>query len=166
MTLAAACLVFPDLLFEPVTDKIDGRVHGRRTLFGLDEKVPEVEHDVDDLIVALGAQGDVRVEDAVIYVVIEMADLLFSVLPQGIGDAKILSFDKYLHWGRLMVMGLGEFRLAKMCSCTRAAACAVRCVSNQARAAPSATMMTMITMRATTYGPRGRVLMIWRGMRR
>jgi hypothetical protein len=47
-------------------------------------------------------------------------------------------------------MGLDEFRLAKMGSCTEIAVCVTRCDSNQARAAPSAMMITRITMRATT----------------
>jgi hypothetical protein len=53
---------------------------------------------------------------------------------------------------------------AKMGSCPESAACATRCVSNQARAAPSAMMISAITMRATTYGVCGLVLMICLGI--
>ncbi|HEY7979846.1 MAG TPA: hypothetical protein VID19_00060 [Candidatus Eremiobacteraceae bacterium] len=101
-----------------------------------------------------------RIEDAVIDVVVEMADLLFGVFSQRIGDVEIFASDEYLHSRCLPVTGLDEFRLAKMGSCPDNPACAVRCVSNQARAAPSAITMMRITTRATKYGVCDLVFMI------
>ena len=97
MMFAAARFVFADLLLEPVAHEVDRGEHRGGPFFGLDEEMPKVEHDVDDLIGALGAHGHVRIEDPVIDVVVEMPDLFFGVLTQRIGDVEVLAFDEYLH---------------------------------------------------------------------
>src|SRR5271166_4677447 len=115
-------LVLLDLPLEPVAHQVNGLVEARAALLRLHEIVRQVQRDIDDLDLALGAQRDVRFEDPVV-VPRETFELRFHVTAQGVSHALVPASDVDLHTrlGALKkkMMGAFVFRLVKMKSCPK-----------------------------------------------